>query len=1014
MKRIYVPLTVWLTCAIISSASAAELPWKAELAERSRWWSLLPLKDVSPPDVANAAWSKEPVDRFVRSALDQAGLPPAKPARAETLLRRLSFVLTGLPPKPERVEAFPEAFATDADGALSGLVDELLASPHFGERFARHWMDVVRYTDTYGYEWDNPAKGSWEYRDYLIRAFNDDVGFDQLIREQIAGDLLSQPRINKAAGVNESLIGTMFYHMGEHRHGSSLDFNGIHQDMVNNKIDAFSKAFLAMTVACARCHDHKLDAISQADYYALAGVFMSPRWTSRVIDAPGKYDDQISELKKLRDQIRNRLADLWRSAGKSEGGDLNKSLRQWAVENTSAAEPAKMEDVAYPLEIISGATDDTIRKVWTQLASEWNTTRAARLKANLENFTVLTDFQESGFPDGWTTEGDGITHGYVDVGTPLVSLAGDTLIDQLFQRGYHTHALSSKLPGVVRLPPQDAIPGQFISLNLQGWQWSGYLVVPQNAFQTEGVKFLESTGETPSWMSLADNDLKNGVTRVFTEVSTASLNPNFPPRTGLAKMGEDKLPYGDDGFHTRSRFSLTGIVTHEADGTPEDALEAFAPLYEGLTPSRGTLRDPNALTAERSATRREPPATVKEAWQGIAEWCSGATRRWASNEARPGDVKLLNWLLKQNLLPNQAQQAPAVAALVKQYREVEARIAFPRSVNSMDERGVVPLDYRLNVRGNVDEEGPAIARNFLEVFAGQHRVAQSSGSGRLELAEYLSSRDNPQTARVYVNRVWHWIFGTGIVATPNDFGRLGDRPSHSDLLDWLAVEFMAEGWSTKKLVRRLVLSRTFRQSGTVTRTAADRDPDNRLLHHYPARRLEAEAIRDSLLAVSGRLDPRLYGRPINPPRPVEDGKKRLLSGPLDSNGRRSIYMKMSIMDPPKFLVCFNLPSLKLPTGRRDVTNVPSQALALLNDPLVVQLAEYWAEHRLEEGGRSAEDGVRAMFIRSLGRTPRDNELRRWTNAVTSFSKSNELMSDREAWAELAHALFNTKEFIYYR
>ena len=188
----------------------------------------------------------------------------------------------------------------DETAAYERLVDELLASPHFGERFARHWMDVVRYTDTYGYESDNPAKGAWEYRDYLIRAFNDDVGFDQLVREQLAGDLLPEPRIDRELGINESAIGPMFYHLGEHRQGGSLMFNGVHQQMVDNKIDAFSKAFLALTVACARCHDHKLEAVSQRDYYALAAVFMTPRWTSRVIDAPGKNDAAIARLKELR------------------------------------------------------------------------------------------------------------------------------------------------------------------------------------------------------------------------------------------------------------------------------------------------------------------------------------------------------------------------------------------------------------------------------------------------------------------------------------------------------------------------------------------------------------------------------------------------------------------------------------------------------------------------------------------------------------------------------------------
>ncbi len=206
-------------------------------------------------------------------------------------------------------------------------------------------MDVVRYTDTYGYEWDNSAKGSWEHRDYLIRAFNDDVGFDQLIREQLAGDLLDEPRINTEQKINERLIGPMFCHMGEHRHGNSMQFNGIHQEMINNRIDAFLKAFLAMTVSCARCHDHKLDAISQADYYAMAGVFMTPRWTALSIDAPEKNDVAIAELIQLRDEIHSRVGEIW-TAG---SGPLasGKSLRKWASENRASLENAKTGDIAW-------------------------------------------------------------------------------------------------------------------------------------------------------------------------------------------------------------------------------------------------------------------------------------------------------------------------------------------------------------------------------------------------------------------------------------------------------------------------------------------------------------------------------------------------------------------------------------------------------------------------------------------------------------------------------------------
>lgn len=972
----------------ISAVDAESEEWKAELAKRSGWWSLLPPRGIDPPRISAAATVADPVDRFLLKALKDAKLSQAKPANAETLLRRLSFVLTGLPAEPNQLESFRNAFAKDATAAVAALVDELLASPHFGERFARHWMDVVRYTDTYGYEWDNPAKGSWEYRDYLIRAFNQDVGFDQLIREHIAGDLLAEPRINRQAGVNESIIGPMFFHMGEHRHETSLQFNGVHQEMINNKIDAFSKTFLAMTVACARCHDHKIDAISQRDYYALAGVFMSPRWTSRVIDAPGKYDAEIDSLKRIRASIHQEVAQLWETS--VEGASLATNLQHWARQNEAYAGEVKLEDIANPLTKLVGATDENVVETWNQLVEDWQTERDSRKEGNTEKFSYVTQFQKPGFPGGWTVEGDGMKHGYVRDGIPLVSVTGDSLIDELLPRGYHTHALSSKLAGALRLPDQANLPGRFVSLELRGGEWAGHITIPQNAFQNESVAFFPP--DSPSeWITIEDSKLKNGVTRIYAQVVTAPLNPNFPPRVPKAVVGDVKLPAEDDAWKKRSWYSLTGIVTHDDNGGPVKTLQEFNSLYAGTA-----------------------PITVKEAWDKIAGWFAGSIERWTSNQTSTEDVRLINWLLKENLIPNSAREVPEIFALVNEYREVEARIGFPRTVNSMDERGGIPMDYKINLRGSVYDEGPGIPRNFLGVFEGNHHVGESKSSGRLELANYLSSSDNPQTARVYVNRIWHWVFGTGLVATPNDFGKLGDRPSHPELLDWLSTIFMKEGWSTKQLVRRLVLTQTFCQSGEVDPRAAEQDPENRLLHHYPTRRLEAEAIRDSLLAVSGRLNTGFYGPPINPVRSVEDPLKRLLSGPLDGKGRRSIYLEMSIMDPPKFLMGFNLPNPKLSSGRRDVTNVPAQALLLLNHPLVTEMAERWAEHLVADSCATPRERIERMFAQAFSRTARDSEIERWAGALEVFAQDENVMKDTPAWAEMAHALFNTKEFIYYR
>jgi len=929
--------------------------WEAEFKKRLNWWSLKTPISLPPPPAGE--WGMDAIDRFILKGLTEAKLKPASAAEPETLLRRLSFVLTGLPPSPALREKYLKHAVKDANAAYVALVDELLASPHFGERFARHWMDVARYTDTYGYEWDNPAKGSHEYRDYLIRVFNGDLPFDRFLREQLAGDLLSSPRLNAALGINESLIGPMFLHMGEHRHGSSYDFNGVHQEMMNNKIEAFSKAFLGVTVACSRCHDHKLEAVSQRDYYALGAVFATPRWTSRVVDAPGKNDVAIRKLIALRATIRSEVANRWRE------------VKTFAWQKNLPPKPV-IEDVAYPLARLAG---NLAPETWSALASEWRTARSARLKHNAA-FRTLTDFTKSDLPKGWVSEGDGIRFGHVDDGAPLIALEGDAVFTRILPRGLHTHALSSKLPGAIRMPSDHTIPGPFLSLKLAGGQYGGYLEVHENAFQGEEVAFLNQAA--PQWRTFGDKPLRNGITRITREFATSSLNPNFPPRTGLAAG----LPHTDFGFDKRSWISITGIVSHDSAAAPQDPLDAFESLYE--------LKD-------------------------VEAWLRAAVARWCEGNSKPGDVAILEWLLANKALPNTAAPNSTLAKAVAEYRTVEAGIEFARTVNTMDERERDRARYALNVRGNVDAIGEMLAPDFLRMFEGRHDVAKSPGSGRLELAESLVKPDHPLTARVYVNRVWQWIMGTGLVATPDDFGRLGERPSHPELLDHLAGEFIRDGWSTKRLIRRLVLTETFRQSGMVSGDGRTRDPNNRLRHHYPTRRLEAEALRDSLLAVSGKLDPKLYGRPIFPPRVAEDPSKRLFAGPLDGHGRRSIYLQMSIMEPPKFLVGFNLPDLRLPTGKRDTTNVPAQALMLLNDPFVQAMAEAWSRSLVKARHASAEERVEAMFVAAFGRSATAAERTRWSAAAREWATAD-VLTDATAWARVGHAMFNAKEFLHYR
>jgi hypothetical protein len=321
------------------------------------------------------------------------------------------------------------------------------------------------------------------------------------------------------------------------------------------------------------------------------------------------------------------------------------------------------------------------------------------------------------------------------------------------------------------------------------------------------------------------------------------------------------------------------------------------------------------------------------------------------------------------------------------------------------------------VRGDCTRPGETVPRRYLEVLANSRTAFTSPASGRLELAERIASSQNPLTARVMVNRIWHHLFGTGLVRTVDDFGHVGDLPSHPELLDYLAAEFVADGWSVKRLIRRIVLSRSFQLASQASPAAKDADPLNRLLSHYPARRLEAEAIRDSILAASGRLDAALFGQSVQPYREKDYADRRLFAGPLDGHGRRSIYIKNNLMESPKFLSAFNIPGGKVTQGRRDVTNVPAQALAMLNDPLVLQQAGEWAKRVVVRPDESTSQRIGAMFLAALGRPPTEAERTRFEQAALQLAELHsvspaDILTNEAVWREIAHTLFNLQEFVY--
>jgi hypothetical protein len=946
--------------------------WEKVYRSRLDWWSLQPARPTPVPDVRNTAWPRSPTDRFILARLEAEGIEPAPEASRRRLVRRLAFTLTGLPPTPAEIDAFTRDQAPDA---YEQLVDHFLTSPHFGEHWARHWMDVVHYADTHGYEWDIPAKHAWRYRDYLVRAFNADVPFDRLVVEQLAGDLVP-PRLDAQSDVNEAIIGTMALRMGERWHGDNAAAEATTAQNIGDAVDTATKAFLATTVGCARCHDHKLDAIAQADYYALYGTLSSSRWGVCGIDAADPNGSVIEELRGIKLAIRDGLAARWLD----ERSRLLERLRAVAkAADTGAGFPESLKD------LLRRPAEQTITP--EAFAAE----RGRRIAANAANLTLLADFTSRGeSANGWRWEGFGMRHGLVADGEPVIADAGDAVLVHLLPAGRWSHVYSMRLAGAIRSPELARDPPLHFSVGYAGGQKASHCLIVDRAFHSERVKYADLP--VAGWLRLTAGTFTRlagppdtAPRRVYLELATKAYDNYFPPRTGYPGFAKQ------DVHDPRSWFGVTKVYAHAPDQRPLDELGTLAGLF--ATPAE----------SERLPER-------------IADQILTAVRRWADDRCDADDVSVINEALREGWLDNSMPADRPLASLVADYRAAERRLRPDRTIGGLQDWAEA-ADAPLALRGDPAKAGDRVPRGtirFLEAIA--PRPAGHS-SGRLEVARSIADARNPLTPRVFVNRVWLHLFGEGLVRTPDDFGHLGDRPSHPELLDFLAIRFVEEGWSLKKLVRMLVTSAAWRQSSTAADGAMATDPENRLWHHYPRRRLEAESIRDAMLAVSGRLDPTVGGEPIDPYRVKEDPAKRLFSGPLDGHGRRSIYLRMTLMEPPRFLALFNQPSPQVTTGRRDRSTVPEQALALLNDPFVHEMARVWAARRMASGDGSLRSGIATMLEEGLGRSATAAEIARLAAVAEACAAARGVASQERpaaeaVWTDVAHAILMLPEFSY--
>ena len=877
--------------------------WEAKLEQRKEWWSFQPIDAPAVPKGAG-----HPVDHFITRRLSEEGLAPAPPADRRTLIRRLSYALTGLPPTTEELAAF---LLDEGQGAFERVVDRLLASPRYGERWARHWMDLVRYADSHGSEGDPTIPNAFEYRDYLIRAFNEDVPYDQLAREHVAGDLLTEPRINEEEGINESAIGTAHWRLVFHGFAPT-DALDEKVRFTDDAINVFSKTFLAQTVSCARCHDHKFDAISQADYYALFGILASTRPAMQDVNTKARQEHNKADLSGMKEEVRQAMVELW--SGRTE--ELSQAL---AEPSEALKEEAKPEGSALHLfhevdrRIGEGAEFDD---AWAGASSDVEDDSAK----DVRRWDLTT---EEGRRE-WYATGNGIKE--AGAGDFAVAPDGDGALTGIYPKGVYTHLLSSRHRGVLQSARFDLDGVYEVWFRVRGTGGASLRYVVQD-YPRSGTVFPITGINSDSWTWLRQ-DLS------YWDGDSVHLELYTGRDTALQTGGGDRAWFG----------AREVVLREKGAGRPVERTNDFARMI--------------------SEAGAGAPASRQELSERAAEVISSALQAWGRDEATDAEALLLDACLRAELLENDLGASSEVAMIVERYRDLEREVPSPRRVPGLVEADAA--DHPLFVRGNHKQPGELIPRRFLEAIDATPYETESSG--RLELAEDLFREDNPLTARVIVNRIWHHLFGEGLVATPDNFGRLGAEPSHPELLDHLAARMVRHRWSIKDTVRYLVMSETWRQSSASSEEAREGDPGNQWLSHANMRRLDAEAIRDSLFASAGRLDERMYGPGF---------------GANSETSRRSVYVEARRNSLDAFLETFDAPVPFATVGARSATNVPAQSLTMLNDPLVRNLAKQWGGAMRGAGGFETDEARYAHMFESLtGREAEAAEL----EAISAYAE----------------------------
>ncbi len=943
-----------------------------------RFWSFRPVTDPETPDVENDSWPRNDVDRFVLARLEAKGLTPAGDADRLTLLRRVTFDLTGLPPTRAEIGAFRD---DTSPGAFERVVERLLGSPHYGERWGRHWLDLVRWAETNGHEFDNNKLDAWRYRDYVINSFNEDLPYDMFLREQIAGDLLP-PRLSADGTHHVNPIASGMYWLWEVLN-SPTDSVKARADQIDNQIDVLSKATQALTVACARCHDHKFDPIRTADYYSLFGILQSTHMAEVSVDSPTRIRD-IWETSGRIAEVNREIGTILDTARSRAVDSLAERLLAAASEISSEAASGMAAELRYALTEPSHWLYPFARsaKVRQEPASpafpEWR----EQLRAEMADWAAKALRSHP----IWTERGDEIfedfENGYAQWNPTGAAFGRRPVRDVPASQalgGFAGQAIAASFGGgadtlVGTLSTEKfRMPARFVHVRLAGRAYSRGL--RENA----PVRLTVVADEHKSGHAMADG---SGRLQWYTVAMTKERDRicaiEIVDRDRAGSITVDQIVFSSSPEPPPIAGPIDARVLELVASEDVHSLADLATRYQRLAEDLATMANPGprdiaALTAILGHTDLED------------------AEGWLTADERPRFAKLLG-------------------------RRSDLAGHLAESSFAMTSRDWMPDDSRIHIRGNHRNPGETVPRGYVRALVGDSRLSVREGSGRLALAHWISGPANPLTPRVMANRIWHHHFGRGIVASPDDFGRMGSRPTHPALLDYLASRLMESDWSVKALHRLIVLSSTYRSDSAGSERALQVDPSNALLSHFPVRRLEAEAIRDSVLAIAGTLD-RTVGGPGIPPHisVYQDGRGKPESGPLDGLGRRSVYIQIRRNFLPPLFLAFDYPLPISTAGRRGVSAVASQALLMLNNEFVNEQAALWARRELSSH-RVLTNRIRSMYIQAFGREPARSEIQEVRRFLDSQAAARGVAAngDSGVWTDLAHALFNTAEFMFVR